>query len=817
MNDIYSFYKLISEYKVEIPVIQRDYAQGRTESKATDVRKSIVKSIINTVNGGTRLFFDFVYGRIEGDTFIPFDGQQRLTTLFLFHRYIFEKCKYGKACQYCDNCQCVSLLSRFSYTTRQSSREFCEQLICNPILPQSSDVSMSDYIKDQPWFYPEWEKDPTIVGMLTMLDEIDKQCKELPQLNYTEVAQKLTSGCVCPITFHFVNMGEHKMPDSTYIKMNARGKALSSFENFKASLEEYLTANKKDDIKKRLVGEYVDNKQTGVDGIWLDLFYNVTKPNVPDLTMLSFFKRHFLNYYVINGSSDPTTISRLESQLTEDDFVPFEVFEAVLKDKEYEVLNSLFNLLDTLSTNYDDVMKGSLPIWCRDEYQYSGTHNYWNLFIGNWNKKGQRSEDNEGEGSERYQSRVAFYAVVKYFDTAAGFDSAEFSQWMRVVWNYIENVQYNNFDDYKKDLLLINSLSSGLHQNQTNETFYSWLSRQSGSTLSYRQNQLDEEFTKARLFAINAAVWKDRILNLEKHKYFTGEIKFMFDFLSNNPSASEFDSYSIIMKELFDDNGLNSAYDSNGNFVFRRALMYYSSSYSYSYGYNKGRNWSFLKNKDRDISWKRFISDSDIVSTGIAHNSILKSLIEGINTQTAQRKSIKEAFDYILSNSANILDWRRLFVESKDVWSYMSDNRYIRYDSDNEIYLLQTTRMSGTHAELRTYYLYDKMNDTNSWKKRYYSVSGREENPCLYFEKQLNGQTYVIDICWDIKNGNGYYLNLFTRDESQVSTLITPIVAGNAAWGLTLCDPSNPNSRYKSNDMPEKDILALAYNIMKAI
>ena len=164
-----------------------------------------------------------------------------------------------------------------------------------------------------------------------------------------------------------------------------------------------------------------------------------------------------------------------------------------------------------------------------------------------------------------------------------------------------------------------------------------------------------------------------------------------------------------------------------------------------------------------------------------------------------------------------MLDWRRIFVESKSVWSYMSDNRYIRYDSDKEIYLLQTTRMSGTHAELRTYYLYNKVKATNNWEKRYYSVSGREENPCLYFEKQLSGQTYVIDICWDIKNGNGYNLKLFTRDESQISRFITPIIVKNTTWGLALSDPSNPNSRYESNKMSENDIVNLVNSIMNAI
>ena len=65
MNDIYSFFKLISEYKIEIPVIQRDYAQGRQDSKAKDIRESIIKSIIEAVtNKRDKLFFDFVYGRI---------------------------------------------------------------------------------------------------------------------------------------------------------------------------------------------------------------------------------------------------------------------------------------------------------------------------------------------------------------------------------------------------------------------------------------------------------------------------------------------------------------------------------------------------------------------------------------------------------------------------------------------------------------------------------------------------------------------------------------------------------------------------------
>lgn len=822
MNDIYSFYKLISEYKIEIPVIQRDYAQGRAESKATDVRKSIVEKILDSVTkGGEKLFFDFVYGRVEGDTFIPFDGQQRLTTLFLFHRYIFEKCKCNSDCMYRENCQCLSLLSRFTYTTRQSSREFCEQMIIHTIMPPCKYLdtcqsvndcpnrSISEYIKDQSWFNSNWEKDPTIAGMLTMLDEIDSQCKTKRNINFKDVAQKLTSGCVCPITFHFVDMGEHKMSDSTYIKMNARGKSLTSFENFKASLQEYLEKKGLTDLKDRFVDK--------IDGKWLDLFYEETKPNLPDLTMLSFFKRHFLNYYVVNNTApNKDLIATLENQLSVDDFIPFKEFEKVLTGKESVVLTPLFDLLDALESGYDEIMQYSLPVWYRDDYKNKTdfallnkdakqkyNNNIWNLFIGNWNKKGQKSEDEETAGSERYQSRVMFYAVVKYFEKIQNqFCGDQFAQWMRVIWNYTENVRFDKFDNYREDLTLVDNISQYLKQGcDFNNEFAACTS------LTSRQSRIDEELTKVKLISLDASKWAKRINDLEKHKYFTGEIKFMFDFLGNNPNY-RFDSYSQIMRDLFVDDGLNPKYD----YKFRRTLMYFSSSYSF--GYEKNKNWSFLKNHDRDISWKRFISDSENVKTYIPHNEILRHLIEGIRIQKEKGKSYDDAFDFYLNYSANVWDWRYYFVKSPHVWEYLSENKFVRWDNENEIYLMKTTRMSGTHAELRTYYLYSKIKSTNSWQKEYYDVSGRDEQPCLYFEKKRGSETFVIDIIWDIQNGGGYYLNLFTREKNNAN--LTPIVSANK-WGLGLSDPADPNSRYKSGLMSESDIISLAVVIMTNI
>ena len=142
-----SFWQLIDKYRIEIPVLQRDYAQGRQNAKAEDVRRNIISKIkgavcLNAGNsknvGKNNLSFDFVYGRIEADKFIPFDGQQRLTTLFLLHKYIVNRC--GNKDEH------LKKLKKFSYATRRSSREFCEKFVAENVIP-SDDAKISQFIK----------------------------------------------------------------------------------------------------------------------------------------------------------------------------------------------------------------------------------------------------------------------------------------------------------------------------------------------------------------------------------------------------------------------------------------------------------------------------------------------------------------------------------------------------------------------------------------------------------------------------------------------------------------------------------------------
>ena len=79
-----SFWKFIQQNAIEIPIIQRDYAQGRIGKEY--LRASFLKELKEALdNKGKPLKLDFVYGSQENNHLQPLDGQQRLTTLWLLH------------------------------------------------------------------------------------------------------------------------------------------------------------------------------------------------------------------------------------------------------------------------------------------------------------------------------------------------------------------------------------------------------------------------------------------------------------------------------------------------------------------------------------------------------------------------------------------------------------------------------------------------------------------------------------------------------------------------------------------------------------
>ena len=103
--------------RVEIPLIQRDYAQGRENAAVQVIRRDFLDVLIDAITGGDPGGLDFVYGDIEDDTLRPLDGQQRLTTLFLIHWYVAART--GRLAE-------AGHWLNFAYATRPTAELFCD-------------------------------------------------------------------------------------------------------------------------------------------------------------------------------------------------------------------------------------------------------------------------------------------------------------------------------------------------------------------------------------------------------------------------------------------------------------------------------------------------------------------------------------------------------------------------------------------------------------------------------------------------------------------------------------------------------------------
>ena len=168
------FHDLIKKQKIEIPIIQRDYAQGRIDAK--EVRVNFLNALYESLNSNNPIKLDFIYGSNVNNSFQPLDGQQRLTTLFLLHWYAAT---IGNEL----STENRTLLSKFSYETRITSREFCLALVSNPInIDTNSDETISSKIIDSNWFFLSWKNDPTIDSMLRTIDDIHKIFSKVERL-----------------------------------------------------------------------------------------------------------------------------------------------------------------------------------------------------------------------------------------------------------------------------------------------------------------------------------------------------------------------------------------------------------------------------------------------------------------------------------------------------------------------------------------------------------------------------------------------------------------------------------------------------------
>lgn len=476
--------------KISIPIIQRDYAQGRMDNKAADIRNKFLDEILNRLKSDESLFLDFIYGSIEDDKFIPIDGQQRLTTLFLLHLYFAKK--EDKECEY---------LRRFTYETRSSSREFCEKLVDYDI--DFSKEKISTYIKDSNWFMPFWENDPTVKSMLVMIDEIHHKFKD------AKFYDKLKN-----IKFSFLELKDFGLTDDLYIKMNARGKPLSEFENFKAEFEKELSQ----DIKTKL------------DNQWLDLFWNLNSGDKDEMGLSNVDKRYMAFFNRV--ASNFTVLNIKDTKEAKDfDFDEFDTLDTLyFFSSNKNDANNVIKILDELcEVANDEPLKNFIDT----------------------------SKD------ITYETRAKFFALSMFLIKfgAREIGGEFYKKYERITTNIAKDFNIDSILKLRQVFEFINEICEKCKNKDIFELLESFDDKQPESfkTIEFYKWQ---EKKKLKLIQSDER-WIATINEAEKHWYLGSNLTFLIDFAKDD--IKEFERYYKKFDEIFKED--------RENFLFQRALL----------------------------------------------------------------------------------------------------------------------------------------------------------------------------------------------------------------------------------------------------
>jgi hypothetical protein len=668
---------------VDIPIIQRDYVQGRPSQ--LEVRTEFLRALHEALSKPKEdptlpLDLDFVYGTIEGKerkSFSPLDGQQRLTTLFLLHWYLAWK--DGQANHFLEFIKSGET-SRFSYTVRPSSHEFFNALLnWHPEHFPSPARSLPDFIEDQSWFFRSWKLDPTIQAALSMLDALHALFYDAKGFY-----DRLVTTDHPYVTFQLLDLRAFGLSDDLYIKMNARGKPLTTFENFKAKLEQLLDAlfpSEQYNLhgKPASVKNYFSHR---IDTVWADLFWEYRDPQT------ALFDTRIMNLIrtVVIVTRDPAKAG-IDSVLR--DLRSTSVSFSFLKYQEHQCLDR--PLLETLITLLDEWSGGVQGI---------KTHLTDSVYFDERRVFEKIIKDCL---DLTYDELVQFHAYSAFLNKHHGqIPPDRFWDWMRVINNLTINTPYDGLDDFKRSIRAINALLNDSHR------ILDFLSSTAADVQGFNEQQIREEKLKAQLIR-RSDEWRSLILQSEQHPYFRGQIEFLFKFsgvldrwapngLADWTSAedmayqTQFADYFVKAATVFSAKGLNDF----GQYRWERALLSIG-----NYLLRKGRNYSFLTDSDRDASWKRLLRGGIRADDPIeVKRQYVKDLLDLIDLNIGTAISL----DSVIARAGKVDEWRRLIVTTHELVGYCS-NRMVRWESPDCVYLLTKVRMSGEHAELFTYHL----------------------------------------------------------------------------------------------------------------
>ena len=692
------FFNLFNQVEcVDIPIIQRDYAQGRQE--AGEVRSLFLRSLFDALTQESShrvpLDLDFVYGSYEhkgGVTkvFSVLDGQQRLTTLFLLHWYLAVADK--QLAKFKEQFVSKSGHSRFTYKTRPSTTEFFDALVNSDL--NISTECISTTITNCQWFYLSWEQDPTVQACLCMLKAIQSSFAGSEK----GLFDRLTDINYPYITFQFLDLHSFGLSDELYIKMNARGKPLTVFENFKAKLEQYIATYKQPWPEYRL--PFHDGVVDGhkyfihkIDTDWADLFWPYrnlsSEDNAFDDEFMNFFRLIIMIQALLDNKEQPDELAKITQ----------EIFGAAGRLKEpslskYDELGCfsqalIVRFIQTIDLIYGKGLENNHIQTYLDDHSYYAEAEVFKRILSN---------------STNYNDKLRFFAFYSYL--ANNKDLTELTNWMRVIYNLVENTITDSPADFYRALFVINDLC------QIKMPILQALKGDYQLSV-FQPAQVLEEKIKAHLI-LKSKRWNEAIIEAESHTFFKGQIGSVLNFAGvlafyrkenhcdwgNNQDDHYFEifaSYFNALAVVFNQISQNSAVI---DYAWERAVLskgIYCTEASQS-RQNLLHSQDRRNNIPRDHSWRRRMRIGNEADE--AKQMYVKAVLDDSLFEEKQLKNSLQNICNQALNNTGLEEWRSALIKYPALFDYCQQG-FIVLDADKTVLLSQSQR-NHYHCDLFT-------------------------------------------------------------------------------------------------------------------
>ena len=538
--------------------------------------------------------------------------------------------------------------------------------------------------------------DPTIDGMLRMLDTIDSIFFK----SWEEAANNLFSADHNTILFQFLKLENFYDPDDLFIKMNARGLPLTEFEIFKGKwMEQIETLYEPAEIK---------SLKSLIDVSWTDFLWPL-RTQRKELKNIDPFFQNLLKLIIGNS-----TASLLSNK------VDFDIlFEANKKELSF----SYGKYTEEYNVVFDRVMldriKEELEAMCSPnsvftKFRTSETkHEKWIDLEKEWQFFVIQDRDNN---NPNYKGRVTLYALSRFSTLMPSTNDCEVNQWSRLIRNLIENTRFDSSNDAVRvikdiDTMLL-ELTAYYKENNGSSCVNDWVAQNTTFTpKGFTNSQWEEEKIKAELRKDSS--WNDEITKAEKHQYLngkiglilwcSGEITGLIPFSKNtlNRDLNKFKSYSEKCLKLFNEAGQKDS-EVTSKFLLVRAML---SKGDYMPNLSADRKNFYNDPGHRDYSWKALFRINDY--THIDALNILKQVLDDDNFNSA---NVSESLKVIINKRKrkDIPLWRRLLTSDYGVQILSHSRQGFIAFADGKIQnalIYGSSKRSGYHSELNILYI----------------------------------------------------------------------------------------------------------------